>query len=114
MIVSQLLCWQQSIDEGDIFAIPVAEAFPSIADAYLDVVEHPMDFRTIQEERVPSYSSIRELQQDLALVFENCIRFNGASNEYAMIARYAYAWLIVVWGLATLTGWLTQELARHD
>jgi hypothetical protein len=53
---------QKKLDEDGMFIIPVTEAFPDIAKSYLQVVSQPMDFRTIEEERVPQYASIQELQ----------------------------------------------------
>ena len=79
---------QRTVDEDDIFENPVAETYPEIADAYLEVVEEPMDFRTIEEERLPRYRTIGELQQDLMLVFNNCIAFNQSQNaEFVTLAR---------------------------
>lgn len=72
--------------EKGAFEIPVAEAFPEIETAYLRAVTSPMDFRTIEEERLPTYESISQLQDDLILVFGNCVRFNGNDTEYG---RYA-------------------------
>jgi hypothetical protein len=73
---------QRALDEDNLFDIPVAEAYPSVADDYSKVVSNPMDFRTIEEERLQVYRSIAELQQDLILIFDNCIQFNGAASEY--------------------------------
>ena len=75
------------MDEGNIFQTPVLEAFPDIENEYLKVVPQPMDFRTIVEERLHYYRSITELQQDLLLVFQNCIAYNGAASEYARLAK---------------------------
>jgi Bromodomain len=71
-----------------VFDLPVAETCPDLADDYLDVITRPMDFRTIEEERVPQYTSIVDLQNDLELVFYNCIAFNGPNNELGELARY--------------------------
>jgi hypothetical protein len=40
-----------------------------------------MDLRTIEEERVQQYQHIKELQQDLNTMFENCYNFNGAGTD---------------------------------
>lgn len=72
--------------EKGAFGVPVEEAFPGIEMAYRRVVSHPMDFRTIEEERLPTYDSISQLQDDLTLVFKNCVSFNGKDTEYG---RYA-------------------------
>jgi hypothetical protein len=76
---------QEAIDEDDVFAIPVSEAFPEIARAYSRATKEPMDFRTIREDRLPVYRTIDELRRDLHLVFNNCISFNG-NDEYGTLA----------------------------
>ena len=68
------------------FKIPVVEAFPAIKVAYRRVVKNPMDFRTIEEERLPIYESISQLQDDLILVFRNCVDFNGKDTEFGIYA----------------------------
>ena len=78
---------QRVIDESEVFAEPVCEAYPAVKDDYLAVVENPMDFRTIEEDRLNYYRSIRELQQDLILVFNNCLAFNKEENEFSQLAR---------------------------
>lgn len=76
-------------DDEDLFAEPVADQYPDIADSYMSVIAQPMDFRTIEEEQLPRYRSIQELQQDLTLVFDNCILFNQEqAPDYANKARY--------------------------
>jgi len=78
---------QKSMDEGGNFYVPVAEAFPNIGEAYLAMISNPMDFRTIEEERLNVYQSIRELQEDLILVFSNCMEFNVPRSDLHAIAR---------------------------
>ena len=65
----------------------MAEAYPQLRIEYTEAIRHPMDFRTIQEERLPYYQSITELQDDLLQVFENCIKFNGATSDFGKQAR---------------------------
>ncbi|GAX10550.1 bromodomain and WD repeat domain containing protein 1/3 [Fistulifera solaris] len=75
-------------DEEKLFEEPVVEQYPDIADSYQSVIKEPMDFRTIEEERLPRYRSIQDLQRDLMLVFNNCILFNQEQlPEYANKAR---------------------------
>jgi WD40 repeat protein len=77
------------LDSDNVFAIPVTEAFPEVGSSYGEVIEQPMDFRTIVEERMPMYQSIQELQDDLILVFRNCIEFNNndPSSPYVGLAK---------------------------
>lgn len=74
------------MDEGNIFEDPVVETYPAFKKNYLAVIDEPMDFRTIENERLRRYTSVRELQNDLKLVFENCIRYNGKASPLGKIA----------------------------
>lgn len=73
-------------DSLDLFSRPVIEAHPAIADEYLEIVDNPMDIRTIEEERVNVYGSIHMLQDDLVLMFQNCCTFNGEDSELGKVA----------------------------
>jgi len=73
---------QREKDESDLFEIPVAEAYPDAADDYLAAIPFPMDFRTIEEERLLVYCSVEELQEDLILVFGNCINYNEQDSPF--------------------------------
>lgn len=75
------------MDEGGNFYIPVAEAFPEIAEDYLAIISNPMDFRTIEEERLNVYQSISDFQEDLILVFSNCMEFNVPGSDLHAIAQ---------------------------
>jgi hypothetical protein len=81
-----LMSSQSVLDEDNLFEIPVVESFPDVARDYSKVVSNPMDFRTIEEDRLLVYKNIVELQQDLILAFDNCIKFNGAQSEYSKFA----------------------------
>lgn len=80
------LLLQREIDRDGFFALPVVEAAPEVAASYMELIDQPMDLRTIEEDRLPTYRSIRDLQQDLLLIIENCFTFNGRENEYSSIA----------------------------
>ena len=82
---------QSNIDEGGNFAIPVVEAFPEISDDYLAKISNPMDFRTIEEDRLQLYHSIADLQEDLILVFSNCMNYNVPDSDLYVIAQYVFA-----------------------
>lgn len=45
-----------------------------------------MDFRTIEEDKIPAYYEIRQLQDDLILVFRNCATFNEAGSQLHALA----------------------------
>lgn len=71
----------RKVDRDGMFAAPVLEIYPDLESEYLEVVETPMDLRTIEEERVCQYQSITELQDDLKLMFNNSLSFNEAGTE---------------------------------
>jgi hypothetical protein len=77
VIVEEIL----TLDADQAFATPVVETYPELKKDYLKVVKSPLDLRTIEEERICKYRSIRELQNDLNLMFENCCTFNQAGSE---------------------------------
>ena len=70
-----------------VFAVPVVESNPHLSEGYRQVISKPMDFRTIREEQLCLYDSIQMLQDDLILVFNNCIHYNGAENEFGRLAK---------------------------
>jgi hypothetical protein len=74
------------LDVDELFAIPVIEKFPEVEKDYVAIVESPMDFRTIEEDRLPYYEHIQELQDDLVLVFRNCATFNDTSTVFHSFA----------------------------
>ena len=88
-----ILSYFRGLDREGLFERPVVEQLPELANVYREVVSTPMDFQTIEGERVHSYTSIQGLQNDLVLVFQNCIQFNGANTEYGQTARQMLACL---------------------
>ena len=73
---------QANLDSDGVFASPVIEQVPKLRDRYLSEIKNPMDFRTIKEDRVQTYQSIKELQADLVLVFRNCTIFNPKPSDW--------------------------------
>ena len=73
-------------DPQGVFSVPVWESNPEIADAYLEAIKEPIDLRTIEEERIPQYESIKELQNDLMLMLENCCNYNGIDSFFGQYA----------------------------
>jgi hypothetical protein len=62
------------------------EALSGIKNEYLEVVTSPIGVRTIEQEWMHSYVSIKELQRDLLLIFQNCIK-KGLCSRYEKIAQ---------------------------
>ena len=78
---------QDLLDKENIFSIPVLESYPQIAEDYSRIVRTPMDLATIEEERLATYESIRELQKDIVLIFRNCCSYNKTSSHYWHYAK---------------------------
>ena len=55
-----VLSYLREMDDNMLFERPVIEQIPLIKDKYLEVVEKPMDFETIEKTRMPSYKSLQE------------------------------------------------------
>ncbi|KAG7365261.1 serine/threonine protein kinase containing WD-40 repeat domain [Nitzschia inconspicua] len=85
-VTNELLGRVVEQDDQGVFAVPVVEAYPEMSDAYLSVVDEPMDLRTIEEERMHAYTSISQLQDDLILMYNNCCKFNGPAS---VLGKYA-------------------------
>lgn len=73
------------LDDQSIFLKPVVDAFPHVAEAYLNAIAKPIDLTTIVN-NVRAYLNIQELQQDLILMFKNCCDFNGYDSY---LGRYS-------------------------
>jgi WD40 repeat protein len=81
VVTKAVLSRINTLDTMNAFSAPVLEFFPEIEEEYLSVVEEPMDLRTIEEERIHTYASIRSLQHDLILMFRNCCAFNAEGED---------------------------------
>jgi hypothetical protein len=77
-----LIYLQRELDNLNLFNTPVYVDYPDIADEYLSRVKEPMDFTTIEEQRLPEYHHMCELQDDLILTFRNCCFFNEETSEF--------------------------------
>ncbi|CAB9519710.1 bromodomain and WD repeat domain containing [Seminavis robusta] len=86
-VTRSILEFYRCLDEQEVFAVPVAEKHPDVKQAYNQKISTPMDFQTIEEDRIQYYSSITELQKDLILTFQNCIDFNGTLSDYGQFAQ---------------------------
>jgi len=69
-----------------IFHYPVDAKAWNIED-YYDIVKNPMDFTTIKEKLSNfDYTNLDEFKNDVNLVFDNCILYNG-ENDYGNSAH---------------------------
>jgi hypothetical protein len=49
---------------------------------YFDIIKKPMDFGTINEKlRKHEYRSMRQFLEDVELVFDNCLLYNGENSS---------------------------------
>jgi hypothetical protein len=86
-VTHTLLNYLRDMTGAHLFEDPVIETYPQLKEQYLEKVPRPMDFATIERKRLPQYTAVTQLQQDLILTFQNCIRFNGEDSPYAEIAN---------------------------
>ena len=55
---------------------------------YLDHVEKPMDYSTIKFKlNNNAYEGQEEFKEDVLLVFQNCIKYNGESSAIAIQSK---------------------------
>lgn len=70
-----------------IFHEPVDIVKLAIPD-YFNIIKQPMDFGTIKQRLNSShYHRPQEYLDDMALVFDNCIRFNGEESSVGKMCR---------------------------
>jgi Bromodomain len=86
LIAKSILSELRKLDTEGNFNGPVTDLFPEIRDSYFSMISTPMDFTTIESEMLPNYESIFEFEENLILVFENCIQFNGDKNPFGLFA----------------------------
>jgi hypothetical protein len=68
-------------DVASMFAEPVSAEI----EGYSKYIKNPMDLATIRR-RLASYQSITAVEQDLATIIDNCVKFNG---ERTPVGQYA-------------------------
>jgi hypothetical protein len=69
------------------FADPFLHPVDPIRDGvpqYREYVQKPMDFSTLQENLLSGhYLTLKAFEQDLLLIFQNCVNFNGKDHIYS-------------------------------
>lgn len=77
--------WKQ--ESAWLFHYPVDVKAWKIED-YYTIVKDPMDFNTIKGKLSNNqYTSVDEFVLDVYKVFDNCILYNGESNQYSQVAK---------------------------
>lgn len=70
-----------------IFNQPVDPDQLGIKD-YFDIIVKPMDFGTIKENlKKHTYFTMRNFLEDVELVFENCLLYNGENSQVGHICK---------------------------
>ena len=70
-----------------IFRQPVDPTREEIPD-YLEIIKHPMDFSTIKKKLSGNvYLQVIEFLDDIQLTFDNCLLYNGETNQIATMCK---------------------------
>jgi Bromodomain len=71
-----------------IFYEPVDFVKLGIPD-YLEIIKHPMDFGTIKNNLSNNkYLKVQEFLEDLNLVFNNCLLYNGENSQVSIMCKH--------------------------
>lgn len=72
------------------FLKPVTE---KEAPTYTQKIQHPMDLSTMKKKLTQSeYSSVNAFMDDIYLICDNAVEFNGINSMYAFIAKDIRTW----------------------
>ena len=72
------------MDKNKVFAFPVDR---SVVPDYYDIIKSPMDFSTISRKiDEHDYETFQQFQDDVGLIFYNCIIYNKPETSYARLA----------------------------
>ncbi|OBT55897.1 hypothetical protein VE04_05034 [Pseudogymnoascus sp. 24MN13] len=71
----------KSTKDGKNFKAAVIDMWPFLKDGYLAKVENPIDLAIIEQKAKAGYSSMAEYINDIELLYQNCVTFNGAEHE---------------------------------
>lgn len=93
-----------------IFHVPVPTLFPELRDIYAAKIKQPMDLTTVECQMLAGnrYAGPEDFIQDVALVFENAIKFNKDSKDLGDPLSCAYYDASV--HLLRYSRWLSLEL----
>lgn len=94
-----LLKNMRTLKNSDIFDKPILtnpEYSTALRDRYRETIERPMDYFTI-ETKMSTYTKFKELEDDLNLIYDNCLQFNGSKGPdvtFYKIAAFTKAVLL--------------------
>lgn len=70
-----------------IFQEPVEPARLGIHD-YFEIIKNPMDFSTIKQKlKEHQYLNMKNFLEDVELVFNNCVLYNGEASQVSSMCR---------------------------
>ncbi|QDS73835.1 hypothetical protein FKW77_006484 [Venturia effusa] len=94
------------------FMVPVDPVALNIPN-YHKVIKKPMDFGTIQANlNASQYSKAKEFQDDAALVFQNCFKFNPPTDEVHKMGKMLESIFNQIW--ATKENWLLDNAPASE
>lgn len=68
---------------GRQFAHPVATSWPNFAKDYAKKIRHKVDLETMVEQlKAGFYHSVDEVRDDVNLLYENCVVYNGVESKF--------------------------------
>lgn len=109
-VTDYMLSLLSAADEHAVFAEPVSE---EAAPGYMAAIRWPMDFGTISERARNQnwYRSVNALQDDLVLVFGNCLTYNEPDTPFAHLAitmtkQAHHAWAEALAAVSRAKGWV--------
>ncbi|OHF03124.1 hypothetical protein CORC01_01508 [Colletotrichum orchidophilum] len=83
----KVLAGVKKTKHGAHFKDAVVKMWPSLAESYLMRVNRPMDIGELERGlRDNKYKSLRQLKDDLGLIYKNSLTFNGVNNEITSAA----------------------------
>ncbi|CUG90450.1 Hypothetical protein, putative [Bodo saltans] len=86
--LAHLLHLLSKTDDGSIFAKDVCEEFPDLAAQYKSMFPVRTDLGAMQKKAMSgSYKTLRQVQTDLDVMVNNCLRFNGEATHLGRQAR---------------------------
>lgn len=83
--------WLSAARPKFIYSVPVPVLFPSLRNAYAELIKEPMDLTTAEAKLLSgAYLSAQEFVNDVALVFVNAITFNRDGHDEGDPTSCAY------------------------
>lgn len=98
----------------------IDENFKTIDDvidrnsSYTEIIKHPMDFLKIREKlNKNQYQDIKEFKNDVDLIWQNCIQFNGTSSDISLYSMRLRSNFNELWDLHNrITGNSAKDALR--